>query len=384
MSGGVRPVGQIPHQMLQKCSILTSTLNRCSRSTRLSFLDGATFLKFVRGGSSIMFRSNHFARSASPLAMLIALSTGASADMGRAPVTVQGTYVSFEGGYLLQDAGGVIGYGISSLPGTMTDVVVSPDTGWFAGAMIGFANSGPFIAGLPFHRVELYGLGGSMDDNASPTSPPLLDISLKNDDATQLITGGLSGRTSSTREFAEGGIRFEADDIVNATTSITWTVAPFIRWSGEDTQSVVTGCCDLVRASSVDTWMYGIVVAAEPELWLTSQVALVGRLGAGIYGFSSDGDYRSSSTLPGPDPFAAHLADSEDGVGFRGQLGAGFKFKLTSAAFLETFAEADYFSDVGTAHTANNQPGDTTASHSDTTDLWELRAGARLTFGFGP
>ena len=316
--------------------------------------------------------------------MLVALTANALADMGRAPATVQGTYVSVEGGYLLQDADGVIGHGTSSLPGTVTDVIVSPDSGWFAGAMAGFANSGPLIAGLPFHRIELYGLGGSMDDDTSHAAPPLLDILLKNDDATKLINGGLTGRTSSTRAFAEGGIRFEADDIVNAATSITWTVAPFIRWSGEDTQSIVTGCCDLVRASSVDTWMYGIVVAAEPELWLTSQVALVGRLGAGIYGFSSDGDYRSSSTLPGPDPFAAHLSDSDSGVGFRGQLGAGFKFKLTSVAFLETFAEADYFSDVGMAHTANNQPGDTTVSHSDTTDLWELRTGARLTIGFGP
>ena len=74
-------------------------------------------------------------------------------------------------------------------------------------------------------------------------------------------------------------------------------------------------------------------------------------------------------------------SDGASGAGFRGQLGAALKFRLSEIANLETFAEADYFSDVGTAHMANNQPGDTTASHTGSTDLFELRAGARLSIG---
>ena len=312
------------------------------------------------------------------------ISLPAFADMGRAPIAVQGTYVSLEGGYLLHDTDGVIGHGISATPGVTEDVALSARDGWFGGGLAGFVNQGPLIAGLPFNRVELYGLYGRTSEDLSHTAPPLTGISLKNDDATVLINGGNSGRTSVDHRAAEGGVRFEGDQILNATASITFAVSPFVRWSGEDVQTVVTGCCNLIRDASVETWMYGIVVAAEPEIWLTPQIAIIGRLGAGIYGFNSEGDYRSRSTLPGPDPFAAAVSDGDSGVGFRGQLGAGLKFKLTPAAFLETFAEADYFSDTGTAHTANNQPGDTGASHTGSTDLWELRAGARVTVGFGP
>ena len=318
------------------------------------------------------------------LTSLAALGLPAYADMGRAP-TVQGTYLSFEGGYLLQDGDGVIGHGISTTPGVTDDITVAPRDGWFAGGLVGFASKDRFVAGLPFNRIELYGLYGRAEDGISHTAPPLGDISLKNDDATALIAGGKSGSTSVERWIAEGQVRFEGDDIINATSSVTWVVAPFVRWSGENVTTVVTGCCDLIRNASVETRMYGIVVAAEPEIWLTPQMALVGRIGAGLYGFNADGDYRSHSTLPGPaDPFAAALSDSDSGIGFRGQLGAGLKFKLTSTANLETFAEADYFSDAGHANTANNQPGDTTVSHTGSTDLWELRAGARITIGFGP
>lgn len=304
--------------------------------------------------------------------------------MGRAP-TVQGTYVSVEGGFLLLDGDGVNGHGISATPGgAIGDVQVSARDGWFAGGLIGFAGQSPLVPGLPFTRIELYGLYGQADDGARHTAPPLGDISLKNDSATILINGGRSGVTSTERTIGEGQVRFEGDDIINATTSITWVVAPFVRWNNEDVTTVVTGCCDLIREANVETRMYGIIVAAEPEVWLTPQMALVGRLGAGIYGFDADGSYRSRSTLPAPDPFAAAISDGDSGVGFRGQLGAGLKFKLTSNANLETFAEADYFSDVASAHTANNQPGDTTASHTVSDSQWEFRAGARVTIGLGP
>jgi hypothetical protein len=313
-------------------------------------------------------------------AVLVSAASPALADMGKAPVS-EGAYGLIEGGFLYQDGGDVIGHGISPVAGTTIDVLVSPDSGWFAGGLIGFANRDAFIAGLPFRRFEIYGLFGRTDDDARHTSPPLTGTSLKNVDASVLVGDGATGTTSSERRTFEGGIRFEGDDVINSTTSMTWIVSPFIRWSNEETGTLVTQCCDLRRSGDVDTTMYGILIAAEPEVWLTDGVAFVGRVGVGIYGFDADGNFSSSDNLNGF--FASQLSDSDSGFGFRGQLGAGLKFRLSPTANLETFAEADYFTDVGTALMANNQPGDGTVSRTGTTDLWELRAGARVTIGFG-
>ena len=60
------------------------------------------------------------------------------------------------------------------------------------------------------------------------------------------------------------------------------------------------------------------------------------------------------------------------------------KFRLSSTTNLEAFSEADYFSDVGTAHIADNQLSSGDVSRVDTDDLWELRSGLRLNIGFGP
>jgi hypothetical protein len=323
-------------------------------------------------------RRNSISIFASSL-ILAAGSAAAFADMGKAPVN-DGAYGSIEGGFLYQDGGDVIGHGISPLPGTALDVLVSPDSGWFAGGMIGFASRDVFVDGLPFRRFEIYGLFGRTDDDASDTAPPLSGTSLRNVDASVLVTGGATGTTSTERRTVEGGLRFEGDDQINATTTMTWVVSPFIRWSAEETDTLVTQCCDLRRSGDVDTTMYGILIAAEPEVWLTSDVAFVARIGVGIYGYDADGDFSSSDNLNGF--FAAAVSDGDSGVGFRGLLGAGLKFRLSSTANLETFAEADYFSDVGTASMPINLPGVSAAAHTDTTDLWELRAGARLTIGF--
>ena len=261
------------------------------------------------------------------LASSVILAAGAStafADMGKAPVS-EGAYGSLEGGFLYQDGGDVIGHGISPVAGTTIDVLVSPDSGWFAGGMIGFANRDAFIAGLPFRRFEIYGLFGRTDDDASHTSPPLAGIAIKNVDASFQVPDGATGTTSSERRTVEGGLRFEGDDVINSTTTMTWIVSPFIRWSNEETDTFVTQCCDLRRSGDVDTTMYGILIAAEPEVWLTNDVAFVGRVGVGIYGFDADGSFSSSDNLNGF--FASQLSDSDSGFGFRGQLGAGLKKK---------------------------------------------------------
>lgn len=320
---------------------------------------------------------------------LAAGSHTAKADMGTAPVGPPGIYISFEGGYLYHDADGVIGHGIVLAPGgDPQDIFVSADDGYFFGGLIGFENGTPFLFG--FHRVELYFLYGNADDGRTDTAPPLADLALTSVDGTVLVTGGgTRGKTETERETWEGALRFEDDDGINQTTTVTWVFAPFIRNFDESTFSFVEGgvCggpCVARRNGDVDTWLYGVYVAVEPETWLTPNLALVARLGAGVYGYDSDGKFRSSSNAaPPPDFFAANVKDGDSGVGFRGLFGIGLKFKLAPNANFEAFGEADYFSDVGTAHMSTNQQN-TFVSHVDTDDLWELRAGIRLTLGLGP
>lgn len=313
--------------------------------------------------------------SVAATAAIVSLAAApAHADMGLAP---QGnTYGSIEGGFLHQDSDGIIGHGINTAPGVIVDTTVSPDSGWFAGAMIGFKTQ-PTIGG--FTRIEFYGLYGRTDDDASITAPPAVGAALKNVDGTQLVELGTGGFTNSERRSFEGGMRFERDQTLDSARTVTWSLAPFIRWTSENTDTHVTGCCDLRRQGDVDTLMYGVSFSAEPEFKLQPGVSLVGRVGVGIYGYDADGTFTSSDTLNGF--FAARLSDDERGIGFRGLLGVGLKFQLGSNSNIETFAEADYFSHVGTARMPNNQPGDTTAASTGTTDLWELRGGARLTIG---
>ena len=309
----------------------------------------------------------------------------ARADIGLSPVAPQGTYVSFEGGYLFQDGPDVIGHGIKAT--SFTNVLVSPDDGWFAGGMIGFASAQRYLPPLPFSRTEIYFSYGEADDSTTRITPPpspfstLYTAALKSVDGTALAFGGDHVRTSISRTTWEGGLRFEGDDITSPASSLTWVLSPFIRFSDEDTVSSVGGCCTVQRSADVDSRLYGALLALEPEVNITPGVSLVGRVGAGIYGYRVHGKFHSMSSNPAPDPFLADISASDTGVGFRGQLGAGLKFKLTEGARLETFVEADYFSDIGTARTADNDPVVDATSSVSTDDQWELKAGARLPVG---
>jgi hypothetical protein len=322
---------------------------------------------------------NHrkFALAAFGAALLAGGPAFAFGDMGKAP-TVQGTYVSGEGGYLLLDDRDVAGFGLSRSFTNLNfrDVFVSPDNGWFAGGAIGYARPQP-TDGTWWERIEGYAQFWSADDSTSANAQ---QIALTGVDARALVRAfNDRGRAGVSRDAAEGGLKFERDRIYNETTSITWVINPFIRAMDENAWGA---CACGRRTGDVDSWMYGVVFAAEPEKWVTQNIALVGRLGAGIYGYDSDGTFNSFARgfPPGADPLRAHLTDSDSGVGFRGQLGAGLKFKLGNGSRLETFAEADYFSDVGTVHLPSNTLNASSPANADADDLWELRAGARLTF----
>ena len=311
-------------------------------------------------------------------ALLACAPAFAFGDMGKAP-TVQGTYVSGEGGYLLLDDRDISGFGLADVPGRFRDVTVSPDQGWFAGGAIGYARPQP-NDGTWWERIEGYAQFWEADDSVSQKSKPTGQAGLTSVDATALVAAfDDRGRAGASFSSAEGGLKFERDRIYNETSSITWVINPFIRAMDES----AWGACDCARRTGdVDSWMYGVVFAAEPEKWITQNVALVGRLGAGVYGFDSDGVFNSVGRgfPPGADPLKAHVNDSDDGVGFRGQLGAGLKFRLGNGGRLETFAQADYSSDVGTVHLPSNTLQASVPANADADDLWELRAGARLTF----
>lgn len=327
-------------------------------------------------------------------AALIMAATAAHADMGTAPVN-HGLYGGIEGGYLHQSTEAVNGHGVVSPTGSIGQAYVDPENGWFAGGMIGYARPNMNVLGMPVSRIEGYVLFGRTEDSADDSSPPAGDVTLKSVDGQLLVVGGATASTTVKRRTVEGGLRFERTDFryqggslkdepVFSDRNFTWVLNPFIRFMDEDTDTVVRGCCDAYRSASVDNRMYGIMAMVEPEWWRTSRIALVGRLGVGIYGYNADGDFRSSSQSPfAPDPFAAGFSDDDSGVGFRGTLGAELKFKVSDRMHLETFAEADYFSAVGHAAFSDASLTNGARSRVEVDDMWELRAGARLTIGFG-
>ncbi len=316
-------------------------------------------------------------------ALVVLIPFPAAADMGLAPASTGDVYISGEGGYLSQNGGDVNVYGISPAPGTVLDANLSPDNGWFAGGQIGWEKGSRLISFLPFTRVEIYGFGGQADESRSSSAPPLSDITLKSVDGNVNVIGGSRASASVDRQFFEFGYRSEFDQTIDASRTITWGLVSFIRNSDDSSDVLCSNACGLHRSSDVETWMFGNMLMMEPEYRFTQGVSLVGRLGVGFYTYEADAKFRSYASGVTPDPFRAYVRDDDDGVGFRGALGAGLKFILAPASFLETFAEADYFSDVATAHFSNSRPTDNTPSRIGTDDLWELRAGARLTIGLG-
>ena len=304
-------------------------------------------------------------------------STAAQADMGTAPVT-QGIIVGSEGGFLFQSLEDINGHGVRPLGGPIGEAMVSPETGWFTGSMIGYASQQPML--FQFTRIEGYLLFGRTEDSTSSSVPPSADLTLKTVDGGVNVVGGRYGKTTVERRTYEGGLRFERDVAVDPQTNVTWVFQPFLRFMDEDTDTAVTNCCTAYRNADVDNRMVGVIVAIEPEYWFNSGMAIVGRAGVGFYGYDSDGHFRSYSQSPtNPDPFAASVTDDASGVGFRGSLGASLKFVITPSTRFETFAEADYFSTVAYGVFSNASPTDGTPSRIETDDMWELRTGARLT-----
>lgn len=303
--------------------------------------------------------------------------------MGRAPVSL-GVYGSLEGGYAHQDGTDVIGHGIdtSGFGGPTADTYAAPDEGWFAGISVGYASHSALYSGLPFSRADVYFEFSDTDDSFSDTVVKPAETALKSVDGGARAVIGYYGATSIERKTSEAGVRFVADQVVDETKSLSWVVMPFIRYAEEETASTAIGTVDTAwRRADVDSWSAGVAFMVEPEVKLSSSVALVGRIGAGIYGYDADGNFKSDATEPVV--FDAALSDGDSGVGFRGLLGGGIKVDLAPGVKLTGFIEADYFSDVAGAQLPDTQLGSATTSRVASEDVWELNTGLRLSFGLG-
>ena len=262
------------------------------------------------------------------------------------------------------------------------DTSVNAHDGWFAGGSLGFAAPSAIFAGLPVSRVEAYITYDDADSSRTDTLANPARTTLKSVDGSALGVVGFTATSSVERRNYDGGVRFAFDQMTGPASSVSWVLTPFVRNSDETASSVASGTVDTAwRNADVETWSYGVTAAAEPEVWLTPSFALVGRLGAGIYGYRASGDFQSASSAPAPDPFSASVSESETGVGFRGQLGAGLKFRLAPSVILTSFAEADYFSAVGSARLPDNQFGSAATSRVETADEWDLRGGVRVSVG---
>ncbi len=143
-------------------------------------------------------------------------SQASLADMGTSPAGPQGTVLSFEGGYLHQDGPSITGHGIASAPvlapgDPVTDIHVSPESGYFFGGLIGYDNGKPYIFG--FHRVELNLMfGRTRRQRAQRRSPGRRHRTHRPLMAWCSAETERAATTKSERRTWEGSLRFEDDD----------------------------------------------------------------------------------------------------------------------------------------------------------------------------
>lgn len=304
------------------------------------------------------------------------LAAPAAAEMGRAPVPA-GLYVSAHGGYFLQDLDGSLGHGIAPVTlVTGTDRTLEPEDGWFAGGTLGYVLATPTFG---FGRLELSVDFSHVADDVTDLPGPAQRVLLSSANGAFVAVTGTRGTSSLTRESVETSLALKRDLALGA-ISLTVGVVPFVRHSEERADALVTGLGGSVsRNGEVDTWSYGAMLVAEPELAIANGVSLVGHFGAGGYGYDADGVFASSSAAA--PIFNTAVSDGASGGGFRGSLGAAIKMKLSDAMTLTAFGKADYWSEMPIARTSSQVVPVVDPAGVYTEDAWEVQAGVRLTLG---
>lgn len=297
----------------------------------------------------------------------------AAAETGRAPVRA-GTYVSIEGGYQLLEGEPARAYGYSPAAGVhLGDVLVDSDTGWFGGIGIGYAARAGAVLGL-FDRVEL-SLGHARSHESRATQGD--GLALASVDATAIAMN--AGAASAKIERQAWDI---AAALKTSSGMTTWSLEPFLRLSDDETTQGLAGAGGSVfRSGKVAATFVGVMAAVEPEIALAPAISLVGRLGAGVYGYRASGKFRSWS--PDTPFFDAAVDDSASGAGLRGSLGAALKLAFSPSSTLTTYIGVDYWSRVPSLSMTDQDVNTIDPSHLKGADLWDGRAGVRLSFGLG-
>lgn len=307
----------------------------------------------------------------------VLLTLPAFAEMG-SPPSGDRAILSLQGGIQQHTLGETTGHGVGQtnlLAGD--DRLLRADQGWFLDGTLGL-RIWPETA--LFDRVELsVGVAtatDAVDDYPRPNERALLST------PDGQIVAAAADRASSelSRKSVEVSVALKRD-FHGSASSLTLGVVPFVRHGEDVVESIVAGAGRLaIRHGEVDSWGYGAMLIAGPELPLTDRLALVGHVGIGAYRFEAEGEFCSHS--PGSSVFDAAVSDTIGGVGLRSSLGIGLKHKLTDTVSMTAFGSADYFSEVPTGKIATNQVGQAVVpSQLALDDAWELRAGIRLTFG---
>ena len=168
---------------------------------------------------------------------------------------------------------------------------------------------------------------------------------------------------SFERDYWEVGTRFQHYYDQNATNKMMWGFEPFY---GEfSAKPVQTGAQTL--NGTVDQSIFGAMLSFEAERMIAPETMLLLRAAGGVYGSNADYSVTGTSTI----------SDSDDTVGFRGQLAVGLQHQVNARTSVGVIGRLDYFSDVAIPDRAT---GNSTLRNDD---LVNVSLGVNLNYIFG-
>jgi hypothetical protein len=312
----------------------------------------------------------------------------AHADMGKGTVD-SGLYVSFDASFVTEQGSPIRAFGTEEPrpPFNIKDEYLGLDQGWSSGASIGYVTPRAILgifdrAEIAIDYAELTNQMSERNAYSFLSAVDARDFAFYADDAASEIEAII----------LSGALPLKFDSMVGSDNGLTLGVEPFVRWSkqklntllkssGATPNDPVNTYTDLADVTSL---YYGAMLTAEPELQLTEMVSLAGRVAGGIYGYSSRGTFSSRFQFPGDSEASnALVLDEAAEVGWKASLGAAIKFRLAPSSVLTSYITADYWSSTASIErpTSDFYALESQTAHIGTADLWDLRAGMRLSVG---
>ena len=241
-------------------------------------------------------------------------------------------YAELEGGYSAFDGASTIGSSIS----------LQPDGGAYGTVTLGHVS---IDDGIIYGYVDRAELWFSYFDQGDETNTTLINT------------------ISFERDYWEVGTRFQHYYDQNATNKMMWGFEPFY---GEfSAKPVQTGTQTL--NGTVDQSIFGAMLSFEAERMIAPETMLLLRAAGGVYGSNADYSVTGTSTI----------SDSDDTVGFRGQLAVGLQHQVNARTSVGVIGRLDYFSDVAIPDRAT---GNSTLRNDD---LVNVSLGVNLNYIFG-